>query len=1193
MELTFDIPKEEKPEYEVLVIPQERQPEEETVTTVEEIVTTVVETQDTRLQKIPETRETTQVLLQKKTKPLAPVELTFDIPNEEKPEYEVLVIPQERQPEEETVTTVEEIVTTVVETQEIPETRETTQVLLEKGKKPLAPVELTFDIPKEEKPEYEVLVIPQERQPEEETVTTVEEIVTTVVETQEIPETRETTQVLLEKGKKPLAPVELTFDIPKEEKPEYEVLVIPQERQPEEETVTTVEEIVTTVVETQEIPETRETTQVLLEKGKKPLAPVELTFDIPKEEKPEYEVLVIPQERQPEEETVTTVEEIVTTVVETQEIPETRETTQVLLQKKDKPLAPVELTFEVPRADNPEFEEEVPQQPEYEVVVMPMEQEPEMETITTVTETVTTVVETEDQPDSRQTTQIEIDQQLQPLAPIELTLEIPTDEKPEYEVLVMPMEQPEEQPEYEILVQPMEQPIDEEVTTVSETVTTITEVVRTEEVPDTIETTKVIIDQGEQPRAPVELTFEIPEEEKPRIEDVPVQQEYEVVVMPMAEEEKTTTTVVTETVTTVIEREEIPETKETSEMFIDQTQPLGQVELTLELSPGEQPEIGVVQPFTEEAVETLTEDVPDRVEAVPQEEAGVQVVVTQEPPQVIRPLEDIVTDVGETVRLTSQIVGHPQPDIQWLKHGKPVTGERFVTLIERDGNTVLLISPVKKEDETDFECIGINEKGTVSTSAEIYLGPKKPRDKPSEKPVQKPEPQKKKPVEQLPITEEVPIPQKVEQEQPRGPVDLPEEPKHPITEEVPMPQKVKQERPRGPADLPEEPEYEEVVAISEEMVSAEILLMAGEEPEYEEEIVMPEEEVTEIEITTREVTDVVIEKKPEGVQIEFELPQEKPEETSSTTITQTVTMTIEQKDKGPQRAEVVIDQEQQPLQPIELVLDVREEEMPQMPEYEELVIPSEEMPEKTERTEIVIEQGEDEQRPIEIVFEAPQQTQVTEEVSTTVTETISEVVETRKDFAPEPTEVVMEIEVTREPEEPRETTTVIMEKGPDELQGVEFLLDISEEKEEPTDKTFIEIIRHVTDIEVEIGSRAHFTCFILGSPRPTFQWSVNGRPLQGDRFISIFNLDGICELIITEVQEEDETVYVCRAENPAGVVTTEAELIIPGTGKSNIFRFSFCLQNFIFIFLDLRKVIEIVLFTFPALKVNQVLVWGS
>ena len=50
---------------------------------------------------------------------------------------------------------------------------------------------------------------------------------------------------------------------------------------PEEETVTTVEEIVTTVVETQEMPETRETTQVLLEKGKKPLAPVELTFDIP------------------------------------------------------------------------------------------------------------------------------------------------------------------------------------------------------------------------------------------------------------------------------------------------------------------------------------------------------------------------------------------------------------------------------------------------------------------------------------------------------------------------------------------------------------------------------------------------------------------------------------------------------------------------------------------------------------------------------------------------------------------------------------------------------------------------------------------------------------------------------------------------------------------------------------------------
>ena len=353
--------KPEKPEFEVLVIPKQPEEEEESIT-ISESVTTVVETKE-----VVAPRETTQILIDQKRQPLAPIELTLDVPKEEEPEYEVLVVPEV--PEEESVTTVTEIVTTVVETEEYPDKRETTKVQMETQRTPLAPVELTFEAPRHEQPEYEEIVFPAEKpqeQPEYEVcVIPVEETVTTVVETQEIPETRETTQVLLEKKKKPLAPVELTFDIPKEEKPEYEVLVIPQERQPEEETVTTVEEIVTTVVETQEIPETRETTQVLLEKGKKPLAPVELTFDIPKEEKPEYEVLVIPQERQPEEETVTTVEEIVTTVVETQEIPETRETTQVLLQKKTKPLAPVELTFDIPKEEKPE----------YEVLVIPQERQ--------------------------------------------------------------------------------------------------------------------------------------------------------------------------------------------------------------------------------------------------------------------------------------------------------------------------------------------------------------------------------------------------------------------------------------------------------------------------------------------------------------------------------------------------------------------------------------------------------------------------------------------------------------------------------------------------------------------------------------------------------------------------------------------------------------------------------------------------
>ncbi|PIK60949.1 putative titin-like [Apostichopus japonicus] len=81
---------------------------------------------------------------------------------------------------------------------------------------------------------------------------------------------------------------------------------------------------------------------------------------------------------------------------------------------------------------------------------------------------------------------------------------------------------------------------------------------------------------------------------------------------------------------------------------------------------------------------------------------------------------------------------------------------------------------------------------------------------------------------------------------------------------------------------------------------------------------------------------------------------------------------------------------------------------------------------------------------------------------------------------------------------------------------------------------------------------ATFTCRVIGFPRPTITWLINGNPLSDDRFISVYELDGICTLVITEVIEEDDTVYELVATNEAGTVTTEAELIIPVDEKSNV-----------------------------------------
>ncbi|XP_071495615.1 uncharacterized protein [Diadema antillarum] len=92
-----------------------------------------------------------------------------------------------------------------------------------------------------------------------------------------------------------------------------------------------------------------------------------------------------------------------------------------------------------------------------------------------------------------------------------------------------------------------------------------------------------------------------------------------------------------------------------------------------------------------------------------------------EAPLLVQPLTSIGKDVGETVILKCQIGGSPQPIIHWLHNGGPIKGPRFTTLFEKDGRTVLVISPLK-EDDNEFECIGTNDYGTVRTVIKIHAG---------------------------------------------------------------------------------------------------------------------------------------------------------------------------------------------------------------------------------------------------------------------------------------------------------------------------------------------------------------------------------------------------------------------------------------------------------------------------------------
>ena len=88
------------------------------------------------------------------------------------------------------------------------------------------------------------------------------------------------------------------------------------------------------------------------------------------------------------------------------------------------------------------------------------------------------------------------------------------------------------------------------------------------------------------------------------------------------------------------------------------------------------------------------------------------------------------------------------------------------------------------------------------------------------------------------------------------------------------------------------------------------------------------------------------------------------------------------------------------------------------------------------------------------------------------------------------------------------------------------------------------VIQELRDIRVTVGQEARLECIIDGYPTPRIMWLREGRPLEGDRFLSIQEQDGTCTLVITVVIEEDEGEYEVRATNQLGTTSSFASLII-------------------------------------------------
>lgn len=90
----------------------------------------------------------------------------------------------------------------------------------------------------------------------------------------------------------------------------------------------------------------------------------------------------------------------------------------------------------------------------------------------------------------------------------------------------------------------------------------------------------------------------------------------------------------------------------------------------------------------------------------------------QEPPEILEPLKPFAVREGETVVLTTQIVGNPAPKIKWLKDGKPLKG--LTPKQDGDVNTLTLIQP-KLSDSGEYSVVATNDLGTAETRANLTV----------------------------------------------------------------------------------------------------------------------------------------------------------------------------------------------------------------------------------------------------------------------------------------------------------------------------------------------------------------------------------------------------------------------------------------------------------------------------------------
>ena len=90
-------------------------------------------------------------------------------------------------------------------------------------------------------------------------------------------------------------------------------------------------------------------------------------------------------------------------------------------------------------------------------------------------------------------------------------------------------------------------------------------------------------------------------------------------------------------------------------------------------------------------------------------------------PEFTQTLNDLKIRDGDTLTLTCQVTGDPEPQITWSKNDKKISSSEIIDLKYKNGIATLIINEVFPEDEGLYVCTATNSIGSTSTKSKLTI----------------------------------------------------------------------------------------------------------------------------------------------------------------------------------------------------------------------------------------------------------------------------------------------------------------------------------------------------------------------------------------------------------------------------------------------------------------------------------------